>query len=39
MDLKFYLEELFNKKVDLVIKTDLKPQIKETVIKEALYVS
>jgi uncharacterized protein len=39
MDLKFYLEDLFNKKVDLVIKTDLKPQIKETVIKEALYVS
>jgi uncharacterized protein len=39
MDLKFYLEELFEKKVDLVIKTDLKPRIKEIVIKEALYVS
>lgn len=39
MDLKFYLEELFNKPVDLVIKQDLKPIIKEKVIKEAVYVS
>jgi len=39
MDLKFFLEDLFNKKVDLVIKTDLKPQIKETVINEAIDVA
>lgn len=39
MDLKFYLEELFNKPVDLVIKEDLKPIIKEKIIKEAVYVS
>ena len=38
MKLKFFLEDLFNKNVDLVIKTDLKPQIKENVIKEAIYV-
>ena len=39
MDLKFYLEELFNKPVDLVIKQDLKPIIKEKIIEEAVYVS
>jgi predicted nucleotidyltransferase len=39
MDLKFYLEDLFNKPVDLVIKEDLKPVIKEKIIKEAVYVS
>lgn len=38
MKLKFFLEDLFNKNVDLVIKTDLKPQIRESVIKEAIYV-
>lgn len=38
MKLKFFLEDLFNKNVDLVIKTDLKPQIKENVIKEAIHV-
>lgn len=39
MDLKFYLENLFNKPVDLVIKDDLKPIIREKVIKEVVYVS
>jgi predicted nucleotidyltransferase len=39
MDLKFYLEDLFNKPVDLVIKDDLKPIIREKVIKEVVYVS
>ncbi len=38
MQLKFYLEEKFNKKVDLVIKSDLKPQIKENIIKEAINI-
>ena len=38
MDLKFFLEDLFNKKVDLVIKNDLKPQIQENVISQAIYV-
>jgi len=39
MDLKFFLEDLFNKRVDLVIKQDLKPQIREVVINQAIYVS
>jgi len=39
MDLKFHLEELFKKPIDLVIKEDLKPIIREQVIKEAVYVS
>ena len=39
MDLKFFLEELFEKKVDLVIKTDIKPQIRDTVIQEAVHVA
>ena len=39
MNLKFFLEELFQRKVDLVIKTDIKPQIRESVIQEALYVA
>ena len=39
MNLKFFLEDLFVKKVDLVIKDDLKQQIKEKVFKETIYVS
>jgi predicted nucleotidyltransferase len=39
MDLKFFLEDLFEKNVDLVIKTDIKPQIRDTVIQEAVYVA
>ncbi|PSB17875.1 nucleotidyltransferase [filamentous cyanobacterium CCP2] len=39
MNLKFFLEDLFQRKVDLVIKTDIKPQIRETVIQEAIYVA
>lgn len=39
MNLKFFLEELFNRNVDLVIQTDIKPQIRETIIQEAIYVS
>ncbi|MGI0479542.1 nucleotidyltransferase family protein [Geminocystis sp. CENA526] len=39
MDLKFYLEKLFNKSIDLVIKQDLKPVIREEVMKDVFYVS
>ncbi|NJN72966.1 MAG: nucleotidyltransferase family protein [Limnothrix sp. RL_2_0] len=39
MDLKFFLEDLFQRKVDLVIKTDIKPQIRESIIQEALHVA
>ncbi len=38
MDLKFYLEELFNRNVDLVIKSAINPRIKSFIIEEAIYV-
>lgn len=37
MDLKFYLEKLFHRKVDLVIKDALKPRIKQNVLREVAY--
>lgn len=39
MNLKFFLEDLFQRNVDLVIKTDIKPQIREAVIQEAIHVA
>ncbi len=38
MNLKFYLEELFGKKVDLLIKSAINPRIKPFIIEEAIYV-
>jgi len=38
MNLKFYLEELFGKKVDLVIKSAINSRIKPFIIEEAIYV-
>jgi predicted nucleotidyltransferase len=38
MDLKFYLEDLFGRKVDLVIHDTLKPRLREPVLKEVIYV-
>ena len=37
MELKFYLERLFHRKVDLVIKDALKKRIKEKVLSEVKY--
>jgi len=37
MELKFFLEKIFNKKVDLVIKESLKPKIKSEILKEVVY--
>jgi len=37
MDLKFYLEDLLNLKVDLVSKTALKPRIKPYILEEVIY--
>jgi len=37
MNLKFSLEEVFGRKVDLVISDALKPQIRERVLEEAVY--
>jgi len=37
MELKFYLERLFHRKVDLVIKDALKARIKDVVLSEVEY--
>lgn len=37
MDLKFFLEGLFGRKVDLVTVQALKPQLKETILHEVIY--
>lgn len=37
IELKFLLEKLFHRKVDLVIKEALKPQIKSNILKEVVY--
>lgn len=39
MGLKFFLEDLFELQVDLVIQTDIKPQIREQILNEVFYVS
>lgn len=39
MDLRFFLEDLFNRKVDLVIQEDIKAQIRERILREVVYVS
>ncbi|HHG75012.1 MAG TPA: nucleotidyltransferase [Persephonella sp.] len=38
MDLKFYLEDLLGKKVDLVIKESVKPKLKKYIYEEAVSV-
>ncbi len=37
MELKFYLEDLFGKKIDLVILEALKPRLKEKILNEVKY--
>jgi predicted nucleotidyltransferase len=37
-DLKFYLEELLDKKVDLVIKSTVKSRIKSFIIEETIFI-
>ncbi len=37
MELKFFLEDLFRRKVDLVIKDALKPRIRQSVLREVIY--
>ena len=36
MDLKFYLEELFQRKVDLVTESGLRPEVKKFVEKDLI---
>lgn len=38
MDLKFYLEELFGIKVDLVIKSAIKSKLKNYILEEVIYI-
>lgn len=37
MDLKFFLEKLFNNKVDLVIAEDIKPALKTSILGSVKY--
>lgn len=37
MELKFFLEDLFGRKVDLVTIEALKPQLKEDILKQVSY--
>jgi predicted nucleotidyltransferase len=36
MDLKEYLEELFQRRVDLVLKSAIKPRLREVILREAV---
>lgn len=38
MDLKFYLEALFDRPVDLVLTDTIKPRLKPVIQKEVIYV-
>ena len=37
MDLKFYLEDIFGRKVDLVMKGAIKPRLREPILSEVVY--
>lgn len=37
MDLKYFLEDLFSRKVDLVTMKALKPQLKDIILQEVVY--
>jgi predicted nucleotidyltransferase len=38
MAIKFFLEDLFEHKIDLVLENGLKPRIRDTILNEVLYV-
>lgn len=38
MELKFYLEEILNLKIDLILKSAIKEEIKDNILSEAVYV-
>lgn len=38
IDLKFFLEELFNVKVDLVIEENIKKELREEILRSVHYV-
>lgn len=39
MDLKIFLEDLFGKKIDLAIEESIKPQLRQKIVEEAIYVA
>ncbi|MGJ4789137.1 nucleotidyltransferase family protein [Leptospira koniambonensis] len=39
MGLKIFLEDLFNRKIDLVIKEKVKPRLKARIIDETIYAA
>jgi len=39
MNLKYFLESLFNRRVDLITSEGLHPQIRDTVLNEVIYAS
>ena len=38
MDLKFYLEDIFELSVDIVMKKTIKKRLKKSILQETLYV-
>jgi len=38
MDCKLYLEDLFGRKVDLVMKNVIKSQLKKPILSEVIYI-
>ena len=38
LELEYYLEEVLNLKVDLVTPNGIKPQLKETILNEVVYI-
>lgn len=39
MDLKFYLEDLFGRRVDLVVADSIKPALRDAILSEVTYVA
>lgn len=38
MDLKMFLEELFGRRVDLVLSSVIKPRLRDRILQETIYV-
>ncbi|MDH5717701.1 MAG: nucleotidyltransferase domain-containing protein [Spirochaetia bacterium] len=39
MDAKFYLQDIFNRNIDLVIKENIKEDLKEHILKDVVYAA
>jgi predicted nucleotidyltransferase len=39
MDLKFFLEELLDRRVDLVLRDAVKPRLRESILSEAVHAA